>query len=137
MQLNILPKIKSPDDLRQLNHSELNKLADELRHFTIETVTEIGGHLAPTLGVIELTVALHKVFDTPKDKIVWDVGHQGYAHKILTGRLDKFNTIRKSSCWRTCFKWFWKVNRNHNNKSCYTSYKNLWFQFVNHSFWFL
>ena len=95
MQLNILPKIKSPDNLRQLNHSELNKLADELRYFTIETVTEIGGHLAPTLGVIELTVALHKVFDTPKDKIVWDVGHQGYAHKILTGRLDKFNTIRK------------------------------------------
>ena len=95
MQLNILPKIKSPADLRKLNSVELNKLADELRHFTIETVTEIGGHLAPTLGVIELTVALHRVFNTPDDKIVWDVGHQGYAHKILTGRLDKFNTIRK------------------------------------------
>jgi 1-deoxy-D-xylulose-5-phosphate synthase len=95
MQLNILPKIKSPADLRKLNLVELNKLADELRHFTIETVTEIGGHLAPTLGVIELTVALHRVFNTPEDKIVWDVGHQGYAHKILTGRLDKFNTIRK------------------------------------------
>ena len=95
MQLNILPKIKSPADLRKLNLVELNKLADELRHFTIETVTEIGGHLAPTLGVIELTVALHRVFNTPDDKIVWDVGHQGYAHKILTGRLDKFNTIRK------------------------------------------
>ena len=95
MQLNILPKINSPADLRKLNSVELNKLADELRHFTIETVTEIGGHLAPTLGVIELTVALHRVFNTPDDKIVWDVGHQGYAHKILTGRLDKFNTIRK------------------------------------------
>ena len=95
MLLNLLPKIKSPSDVRNLNSDELNKLADELRHFTIETVTEIGGHLAPTLGVIELTVALHKVFNTPKDKIVWDVGHQGYAHKILTGRLDKFNTIRK------------------------------------------
>ena len=95
MQLNILPKVKSPDDLRRLDTTDLNKLADELRHFTIETVTEIGGHLAPTLGVIELTVALHKVFNTPKDKIVWDVGHQGYAHKILTGRLDKFSTIRK------------------------------------------
>ena len=95
MQLNILPKINSPADLRKLNSVELNKLADELRHFTIETVTEIGGHLAPTLGVIELTVALHSVFNTPDDKIVWDVGHQGYAHKILTGRLDKFNTIRK------------------------------------------
>ena len=95
MQLNILPKINSPSDLRKLKSVELNKLADELRHFTIETVTEIGGHLAPTLGVIELTVALHRVFNTPDDKIVWDVGHQGYAHKILTGRLDKFNTIRK------------------------------------------
>ena len=95
MLLNLLPKIKSPSDVRKLNSDELNKLADELRHFTIETVTEIGGHLAPTLGVIELTVALHKVFNTPKDKVVWDVGHQGYAHKILTGRLDRFNTIRK------------------------------------------
>ena len=84
MQLKILPKMKSPDDLRKLDSEQLLKLADELRHFTIETVTEIGGHLAPTLGVIELTIALHKVFNTPKDKIIWDVGHQGYAHKILT-----------------------------------------------------
>ena len=95
MLLSLLPKINSPSDIRKLNSDELNKLADELRYFTIETVTEIGGHLAPTLGVIELTVALHRVFNTPKDKIVWDVGHQGYAHKILTGRLDRFNTIRK------------------------------------------
>ena len=95
MQLKILPTIKSPDDLRKLNKDQLLQLADELRHFTIETITEIGGHLAPTLGVIELTIALHKVFNTPEDKIIWDVGHQGYAHKILTGRLDKFNTIRR------------------------------------------
>ena len=95
MQLKILPKIKSPADIRELSDSELLQLSDEVRSFTIETITEIGGHLAPTLGVIELTVALHKVFDTPKDKIIWDVGHQGYAHKILTGRLDKFNTIRR------------------------------------------
>ena len=95
MQLKILPKIKSPADIRDLSDSELLQLSDEVRSFTIETITEIGGHLAPTLGVIELTVALHKVFDTPKDKIIWDVGHQGYAHKILTGRLDKFNTIRR------------------------------------------
>jgi len=95
MQLKILPTIKSPDDLRKLNKDQLLKLADELRHFTIETITEIGGHLAPTLGVIELTIALHKVFNTPEDKIIWDVGHQGYAHKILTGRLDKFNSIRR------------------------------------------
>ena len=66
MQLKILPKMKSPDDLRKLDSEQLLKLADELRHFTIETVTEIGGHLAPTLGVIELTIALHKVFNTPK-----------------------------------------------------------------------
>ena len=95
MQLKILPKIKSPADIRDLSDSELLQLSDEVRSFTIETITEIGGHLVPTLGVIELTVALHKVFDTPKDKIIWDVGHQGYAHKILTGRLDKFNTIRR------------------------------------------
>ena len=95
MQLKILPTIKSPEDLRKLNKDQLLQLADELRHFTIETITEIGGHLAPTLGVIELTIALHKVFNTPEDKIIWDVGHQGYAHKILTGRLDKFNTIRR------------------------------------------
>ena len=95
MQLKILPTIKSPEDLHKLNKDQLLQLADELRHFTIETITEIGGHLAPTLGVIELTIALHKVFNTPEDKIIWDVGHQGYAHKILTGRLDKFNTIRR------------------------------------------
>ena len=95
MQLKILPTIKSPEDLRKLNKDQLLQLTDELRHFTIETITEIGGHLAPTLGVIELTIALHKVFNTPEDKIIWDVGHQGYAHKILTGRLDKFNTIRR------------------------------------------
>ena len=95
MQLKILPKINSPADIRKLSEDELLQLSNEVRSFTIETITEIGGHLAPTLGVIELTVALHKVFNTPKDKIIWDVGHQGYAHKILTGRLDKFNTIRR------------------------------------------
>ena len=95
MQLKILPKIKSPADIRDLSDSELLQLSDEVRSFTIETITEIGGHLAPTLGVIELTVALHKVFDTPKDKIIWDVGHQGYAHKLLTGRFNDFKTIRK------------------------------------------
>ena len=79
MQLKILPKIKSPADIRKLSEDELLQLSNEVRSFTIETITEIGGHLAPTLGVIELTVALHKVFNTPKDKIIWDVGHQGYA----------------------------------------------------------
>ena len=95
MQLELLNKINSPADIRNYSKDELNKLVDELRFYIIKTISEIGGHLAPTLGVIELTVALHKVFETPKDKIVWDVGHQGYAHKLLTGRFDRFNSIRQ------------------------------------------
>ena len=95
MQLKLLPNIESPEDIRKYSIEELNKLVDELRHHTIETISRIGGHLAPTLGVIELTVALHKVFETPKDKIIWDVGHQGYAHKLLTGRFNQFSSIRQ------------------------------------------
>ena len=95
MQLKLLPNIESPDDIRDYSIEELNELVNELRHHTIETISRIGGHLAPTLGVIELTVALHKVFETPKDKIIWDVGHQGYAHKLLTGRFNQFSSIRQ------------------------------------------
>jgi 1-deoxy-D-xylulose-5-phosphate synthase len=95
MQLNLLPKIKSPADIKDFSVEELKQLAAEIRSHTINVVSEIGGHLASTLGVVELTVALHKVFDTPDDKIVWDVGHQAYAHKLLTGRFDKFSSIRK------------------------------------------
>ena len=95
MQLKLLPNIESPEDIREYSIEELNELVDELRHHTIETISRIGGHLAPTLGVIELTVALHKVFETPKDKIIWDVGHQGYAHKLLTGRFNQFSSIRQ------------------------------------------
>ena len=95
MQLNLLSKIKSPADLKDFSIDELIQLSNEIRKHTIKVVSEIGGHLAPTLGVVELTVAIHKVFDTPDDKIVWDVGHQGYAHKLLTGRFDSFPTIRK------------------------------------------
>ena len=95
MQLKLLPKIKSPADIRDYSKQELQQLVDEIRHYTIDTISKIGGHLAPTLGVVELTVALHRVFETPKDKIVWDVGHQGYAHKILTGRFDEFPSIRQ------------------------------------------
>ena len=95
MQLKLLPKIKSPADIRDYSKQELQQLVDEIRHYTIDTISKIGGHLAPTLGVVELTVALHRVFETPKDKIVWDVGHQGYAHKILTGRFDEFSSIRQ------------------------------------------
>ena len=82
MQLELLKNINSPDDIRNYSIEELNKLVDELRYYIIKTISEIGGHLAPTLGLIELTVALHKVFETPRDKIIWDVGHKGYAHKL-------------------------------------------------------
>ena len=95
MQLNLLPNIKSPADIKNYSMDELRQLADEVRYHTIDVVSRVGGHLAPTLGVVELTVALHKVFNTPDDKIVWDVGHQGYAHKLLTGRFDAFPTIRQ------------------------------------------
>lgn len=95
MKLNYLPRIKSPEDIKDFSTKELQELCDELRSYIIDTVTQVGGHLAPTLGVIELTVALHHLFDTPRDKLVWDVGHQGYAHKIITGRFKEFRTIRK------------------------------------------
>jgi 1-deoxy-D-xylulose-5-phosphate synthase len=95
MQLNLLSKIKSPADIKKFSIEELIELSNEIRMHTIKVISEIGGHLAPTLGVVELTVAIHKVFDTPEDKIVWDVGHQGYAHKLLTGRFDSFSSIRK------------------------------------------
>ncbi len=90
-----LDKISSPRDFRNFGTGELKKLAGELRTVIIETVAKNGGHLAPSLGVIELTIALHKIFDTPKDKIIWDVGHQSYAHKILTGRRAQFSTLRQ------------------------------------------
>jgi 1-deoxy-D-xylulose-5-phosphate synthase len=91
-----LEKINSPADLRTLDKSELALVAGELRDMIIKTVSQTGGHLAPSLGVVELTIALHYLFDTPRDKIVWDVGHQTYAHKILTGRRDKFHTLRQA-----------------------------------------
>lgn len=91
----ILDNINSPSDLKKLGYDELSILAEELRDYLIRVVSENGGHLASNLGVVELTLALHRVFDTPKDKIVWDVGHQSYIHKILTGRRDSFTTIRK------------------------------------------
>ena len=95
MELKYLPKINTPEDIRGYTNDELLELCKEIRLFTINTITEIGGHLAPTLGVVELSVALHYVFNTPKDKLIWDVGHQGYAHKLLTGRFNEFKTIRR------------------------------------------
>lgn len=91
----ILDTINQPEDLRKLNEEQLASLASELREEIISVVSKNGGHLAPSLGVVELTIALHYAFETPKDKIVWDVGHQAYAHKLLTGRRDRFHTLRQ------------------------------------------
>ncbi len=92
---DLLGKINHPNDLNDFKIGELNQLAEEIRDFLICTVSETGGHLASNLGVVELTIALHKHLNSPKDKIVWDVGHQSYTHKILTGRRDKMASIRK------------------------------------------
>ncbi len=91
----ILDSITSPADLKKLSYQELEVLSKELRDYVIKVVSENGGHLASNLGVVELTLALHRVFDTPRDKIVWDVGHQSYIHKIITGRRESFKTLRK------------------------------------------
>ncbi|MDD3439132.1 MAG: 1-deoxy-D-xylulose-5-phosphate synthase, partial [Clostridiaceae bacterium] len=91
----ILDSINSPADLKKLSYQELEVLSKELRDYVIKVVSENGGHLASNLGVVELTLALHRVFDTPGDKIVWDVGHQSYIHKIITGRRESFKTLRK------------------------------------------
>ena len=91
----ILDSIDSPQQLRTLTTAQMEQLAEEIRHEIIEKVSVKGGHLAPNLGVVELTMALHYVFDTPKDLLVWDIGHQAYVHKLLTGRRDRFHTIRQ------------------------------------------
>ncbi|MFL5005277.1 MAG: 1-deoxy-D-xylulose-5-phosphate synthase [Microvirga sp.] len=91
----LLDTVKSPEDLRQLPDHDLRQLADELRQETIDAVSVTGGHLGAGLGVVELTVALHHVFDTPRDRVIWDVGHQAYPHKILTGRRDRIRTLRQ------------------------------------------
>lgn len=93
--MSILQHIDNPSDIKKLNNEGLNILAQEIREFLVENVSNTGGHLASSLGVVELTIALHKVFNSPEDKIVWDVGHQAYVHKILTGRKDKFKTLRQ------------------------------------------
>lgn len=91
---SILDKINSPEDIKGLKEKELNQLAGEIREYIISTVSETGGHLASNLGVVELSLALHRVFDSPQDKIIWDVGHQAYIHKLLTGRKEKLKTLR-------------------------------------------
>src|SRR5262249_40294291 len=91
----LLDTIKKPEDLRALPRETLRQIADELRDETISAVARTGGHLGAGLGVVELTVALHYVFDTPADRLIWDVGHQAYPHKILTGRRDRIRTLRQ------------------------------------------
>ena len=90
-----LDKIELPSDLKKLSIDELEILCSEIRDKLIKTVSKNGGHLSPNLGTVELTVAMHYVYDTPNDKIVWDVGHQAYTHKLLTGRKDQFSTLRQ------------------------------------------
>ena len=91
----ILDKINKPQDLKNLNLEKKVELAREIREYLLEIVSKNGGHLASNLGVVELTIALESVFDLPQDKIVWDVGHQSYVHKILTGRKEQMKTLRK------------------------------------------
>ena len=91
----LLDTVKFPADIRNLSKDLLVELADELRQETISAVSVTGGHLGAGLGVVELTVALHYVFDTPGDRLVWDVGHQAYPHKIVTGRRDRIRTLRQ------------------------------------------
>ncbi|MER2255552.1 1-deoxy-D-xylulose-5-phosphate synthase N-terminal domain-containing protein, partial [Priestia megaterium] len=90
-----LTTIKNPEFLKKMSVTQLEELSEEIRRFLITKLSATGGHIGPNLGVVELTLALHKVFDSPKDKFLWDVGHQSYVHKILTGRAGEFDTIRQ------------------------------------------
>src|SRR5690606_34985334 len=91
-----LEQIHSPADLRRLDRRELKEIADQLRQFVLESVSRTGGHLSSNLGTVELTIALHHVFNTPDDRLVWDVGHQSYPHKILTGRREAMARLRQA-----------------------------------------
>src|SRR5882672_5663165 len=95
MSMTILDRVKSPTDVRVLTRDELKQLAEEIRARLIDVCSRTGGHIGAGLGVVELTIALHYAFDTPRDQLVWDVGHQGYPHKVLTGRAARMNTLRQ------------------------------------------
>lgn len=95
MTYELLNTIDDPADLRRLDRRQLGPLANELRAFVLDSVSQTGGHLSSNLGTVELTIALHYVFNTPEDRIVWDVGHQSYPHKILTGRRDQMGSLRQ------------------------------------------
>ncbi len=96
VQTPLLDRVRFPADMRNFSHDQLRQLADELRAETIDAVSVTGGHLGASLGVVELTVAIHAIFDTPRDRLIWDVGHQAYPHKILTGRRDRIRTLRQA-----------------------------------------
>ena len=91
----VLEKIQKENDIKKLSEEELKLLPGEIREFLLEKISRNGGHLASNLGVVELTIAMHLMFDLPKDKLIWDVGHQSYTHKILTGRREGFDDLRK------------------------------------------
>lgn len=94
--MQMLEKIKKPNDVKKIPEERLPKLAEEIRGFLIKSLSRTGGHLASNLGVVELTIALHRVYSLPDDKIIWDVGHQAYTHKILTGRMGEFERLRQA-----------------------------------------
>ena len=98
----LLDTVNVPADIRKLKADQLRQLADELRQETISAVSVTGGHLGAGLGVVELTVALHYIFDTPRDRVIWDVGHQAYPHKIVTGRRDRIRTLRQGGGLSGC-----------------------------------
>src|SRR5919109_1921969 len=93
--MGLLADINSPADLKRLDQQQLTLLAAEVRAFLVEQIAETGGHLSPNLGVVELTLALHRVFESPRDAIVWDTGHQAYVHKLITGRAEGFKSLRQ------------------------------------------
>src|SRR5436309_6010428 len=93
--MELLQQINSPEDLRRLRPEQLQEVANEIRQYILETMARVGGHTGASLGAVELAVALHYAFDTPRDRLVWDVGHQAYAHKILTGRRDQLPTVKQ------------------------------------------
>ena len=95
--MGLINKIKEPNDIKQFDDEQWKELAAEIREFLIQNISKTGGHLASNLGAVELTIALHKVFNSPDDKIIWDVGHQVYTHKLLTGRYEQFGTLRREN----------------------------------------
>ena len=118
---NILDRVNSTEDLKKLNLLEKQALAEEIREYLLDIVSENGGHLASNLGVVELTIALHSIFNSPKDKIVWDVGHQSYVHKILTGRKEEMKTLRQlggvSGFPKTCESEYDSFDTGHSSTS--------------------